>query len=183
MTTYSPKPAEWFIERIGHRIYRNSLPYCCDRCEKVAENGLIIHDETHARYLAIVDMDSGAEGIFSNYRDNMKEENFHSTCETCHKLIPNQHFDCERENKKVLEILNEIIHAPRAEAHNRAARIRASLITNNCSKDNAIMEEDIAIIEKIKKEVIPEERLPYNPRNNGFNEAIKVMEHKFNKII
>jgi len=32
---------------------------------------------------------------------DIKKENFHSTCQTCNKLIPNQHFDCERELKKL----------------------------------------------------------------------------------
>lgn len=28
------------------------------------------------------------------------DENFHSTCSTCKKLLPNQHFDCQREMLK-----------------------------------------------------------------------------------
>jgi hypothetical protein len=43
------------------------------------------------------------------------EENFHSTCPTCKKLIPNKHFDCEREMKEhflkqqKLEIKNQLL--------------------------------------------------------------------------
>ena len=66
---YIPKNAEWFIARIGKRIYRDSRRDCCPTCSKIAKEGLIVHDESHARYLADVDMDFGAEGICSNYRD------------------------------------------------------------------------------------------------------------------
>lgn len=30
-----------------------------------------------------------------------EEENFHSTCSSCKKLIPNEHFDCHRSIEKV----------------------------------------------------------------------------------
>lgn len=66
---YIPKPKEWFIERIGKRIYRDSHRDCCAHCRYVEENGLTVNSESHAEYLADVDMDFGAEGVFSNYRD------------------------------------------------------------------------------------------------------------------
>ena len=66
---YIPKSKEWFTQRIGKRIYRDSCRDCCPHCKKVQEKGLIVYDEMHASYLADVDMDFGAEGIFSNYRD------------------------------------------------------------------------------------------------------------------
>jgi len=71
MTTppYIPKPASWFIERIGKRIYRGSQDRGCEHCKRVTEIGLIIRDESHAQYLADVDSDFAAEGVFSNYRD------------------------------------------------------------------------------------------------------------------
>lgn len=31
--------------------------------------------------------------------NKISTENFHSTCKTCNKLVPNQHFDCDRELK------------------------------------------------------------------------------------
>ena len=67
---YIPKNKEWFVERIGKRIYRDSQRDCCPHCSKIAKEGLIVGNEMHAEYLADVDMDFGAEGIFSNYRDN-----------------------------------------------------------------------------------------------------------------
>ena len=66
---YIPKPEKWFIERIGKRIYRDILKECCIHCSDVAENGLVVHDLSHARYLAMVDSEFGCEGVFSNYRD------------------------------------------------------------------------------------------------------------------
>jgi hypothetical protein len=66
---YIPKSKEWFIDRIGKRIYRDSRRYCCATCLEVEKEGVIVCGETHATYLADVDMDFGAEGVFSNYRD------------------------------------------------------------------------------------------------------------------
>jgi len=39
------------------------------------------------------------------------EPTFHSTCQTCNKLVPNAHFDCERETKA------KIINQDRAAMH------------------------------------------------------------------
>ena len=72
---YIPKPREWFVERIGKRIFRDSRRVCCGHCARVGKEGLIVHDEQHADYLACVDMDFGAEGIFSNYRDEATQPN------------------------------------------------------------------------------------------------------------
>ncbi|HDY66816.1 MAG TPA: hypothetical protein ENH85_03375 [Candidatus Scalindua sp.] len=68
-TMYIPKSPEWFIERIGKKIYRDKRRECCPHCIEVEKNGLTIYNKLHAHYLADVDMDFGAEGIFSNYRD------------------------------------------------------------------------------------------------------------------
>ena len=69
MEEYIPKTFQWFKERIGKRIYRNSQGECCNHCDETVCNGLIVHDESHADYLASIDSDFAAEGIFSNYRD------------------------------------------------------------------------------------------------------------------
>jgi len=73
MNTYSPKTKQWFVERIGKRIYRDSQcvsgERCCSTCDEVTKTGLVVADEQHAEYLAMIDMDFGAEGICSNYRD------------------------------------------------------------------------------------------------------------------
>lgn len=42
---------QWFIERIGKRIFRENNHCPCAICLDVFENGLIITDEMHAIYL------------------------------------------------------------------------------------------------------------------------------------
>jgi len=42
---------QWFIDRIGKRIYREKNVCSCPVCAKVHEEGLIITDEQHANYL------------------------------------------------------------------------------------------------------------------------------------
>lgn len=71
---YTPKTREWFSERIGKRIYRDSQclkdkEECCETCKHISENGLIVADEFHAGYLSDIDHDFASEGIYSNYRD------------------------------------------------------------------------------------------------------------------
>lgn len=68
--TYTPQNQSWFLERIGKRIYRDHHE-CCSYCDDVAENGLVIHDEQHAQYLADTDLEFGAEGRELNYRDEL----------------------------------------------------------------------------------------------------------------
>jgi len=68
---YIPKDKQWFCDRIGKTIYRDTLKKCCETCDHVATNGLIVTDKDHADYLAMIDMDFGAEGIYSNYRDTL----------------------------------------------------------------------------------------------------------------
>lgn len=67
---YTPKTKEWFVERIGKRIYRDST-HCvgCRGCENVENNGLIVGDEEHAEYLATIDSDFAWERVYCNYRD------------------------------------------------------------------------------------------------------------------
>lgn len=42
---------QWFIDRIGKRIYRENNVCSCPVCAKVHEEGLIITSEDHAIYL------------------------------------------------------------------------------------------------------------------------------------
>jgi hypothetical protein len=42
---------QWFIDRIGKRIYREKNICDCEVCTKVYKEGLIITDEQHANYL------------------------------------------------------------------------------------------------------------------------------------
>ena len=67
---YQPKTKQWFIDRIGKRIYRDASTCACNTCKEVEENGLVIFDEQHAGYLADVDGEFGSDGYYMNYRDN-----------------------------------------------------------------------------------------------------------------
>jgi hypothetical protein len=42
---------QWFIDRIGKRIYRKNNVCNCEVCTTVHKEGLIITDEQHANYL------------------------------------------------------------------------------------------------------------------------------------
>ncbi len=71
--TYIPKTEEWFKARIGKRIYRDCQnpdhDETCPACKRNTEDGLVIRDAQHANYLAVIDADFAAEGVFSNYRE------------------------------------------------------------------------------------------------------------------
>jgi len=54
----------WFLERIGKKVYRDWNGYfsngeCCKTCFDACEHGIIIKDETHAKYLEMVQHDLG----------------------------------------------------------------------------------------------------------------------------
>jgi hypothetical protein len=42
---------QWFIDRIGKRVYRDKNPCDCEICMNVFEKGVIIENEMHATYL------------------------------------------------------------------------------------------------------------------------------------
>lgn len=60
---------EWFIERIGKRIFRDDNQCPCHHCKEITITGLVIHDRQHAIYLADIAADTAAEGTILNYRD------------------------------------------------------------------------------------------------------------------
>jgi hypothetical protein len=45
---------EWFYKRIGKRVYRDKNPCNCRWCKEIFENGIIVKDEDHCRYLSMV---------------------------------------------------------------------------------------------------------------------------------
>jgi len=42
---------QWFLDRIGKRIYRRGGACRCEHCQKVLKEGLIVRDRQHANYL------------------------------------------------------------------------------------------------------------------------------------
>jgi len=70
MNSYKPKTKEWFLERVGKRIFRDKQKeLCCQTCGMVEVYGLVIIDEEHAFYLSHIDSDFANDGVYSNYRD------------------------------------------------------------------------------------------------------------------
>jgi len=65
---YKPQPLQFFLDNIGHRIYRDKGSCQCKTCQDVEENGMIILDEQHAWYLTDIDNDFAREWQYSNYR-------------------------------------------------------------------------------------------------------------------
>lgn len=51
MSNNNPHPLEWFIARIGKRVYRTKSSCPCRICALVGVRGLIISSEMHADYL------------------------------------------------------------------------------------------------------------------------------------
>jgi hypothetical protein len=45
------KELQWFLDRIGQRIYRENNFCNCEICLETWKNGLIVLDDFHARYL------------------------------------------------------------------------------------------------------------------------------------
>jgi hypothetical protein len=45
------KQEQWFIDRIGKRVYRPATSCKCGVCAEITMNGLIINDKMHASYL------------------------------------------------------------------------------------------------------------------------------------
>lgn len=61
--------SQWFINRIGKRIYRNDNKCPCRHCKKTLKNGLIVGNKQHAIYLYDCQNEYMAEKIKLNYRD------------------------------------------------------------------------------------------------------------------
>ena len=64
---------QWFIDRIGKRIYRNKTSCPCCVCETNYKDGLIISDEKHADYIYCCECEYTAEGHKLKYFDTIKE--------------------------------------------------------------------------------------------------------------
>lgn len=60
-----PHNKQWFINRIGKRIYRHNGFTCkCDECKTIKQEGLVIRDEQHAGY--IYDCQNDMQLIYSD---------------------------------------------------------------------------------------------------------------------
>lgn len=59
---------QWFIDRIGKRVYRGSISCTCESCQKVEKEGLVISDNDHANYLYDCERELGVR-----YYDSLEE--------------------------------------------------------------------------------------------------------------
>jgi hypothetical protein len=50
---------QWFIDRIGKRVFRPAGTCNCNACRRVERDGLVIEDKNHAEYLLDVEGCSG----------------------------------------------------------------------------------------------------------------------------
>jgi hypothetical protein len=64
---------QWFLDRIGKRIFRNGSGCSCNVCANVYENGLIIRDAYHAEYLCDIEGEYNHEGYPLEYFDTKEE--------------------------------------------------------------------------------------------------------------
>ena len=58
---------KWFLNRIGKRIYRLTKTKCCNVCDEVYKNGLVVTDRQHAECLFMYQC-----GLDLEYSDNLK---------------------------------------------------------------------------------------------------------------
>ena len=66
----SKKRKQWFLDRIGKRVFRGETSCQCEICKRVSNEGLIITDELHAIYLYDIEGMYNAEGHNLTYRDD-----------------------------------------------------------------------------------------------------------------
>lgn len=64
---------QWFIDRIGKRIYRNDVMCTCAACEGVYQEGITILDDTHAHWLSDVEIMYNTDGTPLKYFDTLQE--------------------------------------------------------------------------------------------------------------
>lgn len=60
---------QWFVERIGKRVYRDDDGCSCADCAKTVKEGFVVLDKDHAQYLYTIQMEWLMAGIELNYRD------------------------------------------------------------------------------------------------------------------
>ncbi len=63
------KDKQFFLDRIGKRIFRDKSTCPCPVCKEIEENGLVITDEEAAEYIYEIQCAYAEEGKLLNYRD------------------------------------------------------------------------------------------------------------------
>lgn len=65
----SKERLQFFLDRIGQRLYRNDDGCGCDICRHILEKGILIHDEFQAQYCYDIECDLTAECTSLRYFD------------------------------------------------------------------------------------------------------------------
>ena len=65
----------WFISRIGKRVFRNDVSCQCKTCQNITKLGLVINDEMDAEDLYYHETDLSIEGVKIRYFDYKEEVN------------------------------------------------------------------------------------------------------------
>lgn len=73
MSREIPERLQWFLSKVGQRLYRNDDGCDCEVCKHILEHGLIIIDQQHASYCYDIECDFTAEGTPLRYFDSKEE--------------------------------------------------------------------------------------------------------------
>lgn len=52
---------QWFLDRIGDRVYRKKTTCDCECCTRVAKEGIVVKNTGHAQYPSDVSAEMGVE--------------------------------------------------------------------------------------------------------------------------
>ena len=64
---------QWFLDRVGKRVFRNKTTCPCEICAAVYEHGLVIDDKLQAEYLHDLEVAYTCEGDLLRYFDTREE--------------------------------------------------------------------------------------------------------------
>lgn len=64
----------WFKNRVGKRIYRYTDTKCCEECDRVYREGIVVDNANHAQYLYDAQNDLELE-----YGDKPKQNDYGET--------------------------------------------------------------------------------------------------------
>ena len=64
---------QWFLDRIGKRVFRNDDGCKCPSCLDVSANGIVIASEEHARYLDMIEATPGMEIRYFDTKEEVLE--------------------------------------------------------------------------------------------------------------
>lgn len=81
-----PNRKQWFLDRVGKKVYRNDNGCKCPICEDVAYNGIIIGSAMHANYLYDIECGYNADGHPLKYTDHKGSPDLKNTKQVMKKI-------------------------------------------------------------------------------------------------